>query len=164
MRCLRTVLYFTTAIKHSRVNVVYSNIYSIAKDSVCTGMLISPLPDQEGNKVMFLSECREYPSAPCLAGGKNLIARVSMLLKSLATMTCFRACFLPDLAKDLSAPRYLFFFFLGPASLCTKCTAALGLLWSLPRYLTVNTTFSLQHSCCWLWESHDMGAGRMGWI
>ena len=66
------MLYFTTAIKHSRVNVVYSNIYSIAKDSVCTGMLISPLPDQEGNKVMFLSECREYPSAPCLAGGKKL--------------------------------------------------------------------------------------------
>jgi len=34
--------------------------------------------------LMFLSEWREFPSVPCLAGKKNLvIARVSMLLKSL---------------------------------------------------------------------------------
>ena len=33
-----------------------------------TGTLISPQPDQEGNKLMFLSELREFPSAPCLAG------------------------------------------------------------------------------------------------
>ena len=37
---------------------------------------------------------------------KNLMtARVSMLLKSRASMTCFRACFLPVRAKGLSAPR-----------------------------------------------------------
>jgi len=36
-----------------------------------------------------------------------MIARVSMLLKSLASLTCFRACFHPGLAKDLSEPRYL---------------------------------------------------------
>jgi len=35
-----------------------------------TGVLISPKPDQEGNKLMFLSEFREFPSAPCLAGKK----------------------------------------------------------------------------------------------
>ena len=36
--------------------------------------------------LMFLSERREFPSAPCLAGNKNLItARVSMLLKSRAS-------------------------------------------------------------------------------
>ena len=52
---------------------------------------------------MFLSELLEFPSAPCLAGGENLItARVPMLLKSLASLTCFRACFLPGRAKDLS--------------------------------------------------------------
>ena len=34
----------------------------------CTGMLISPEPHQEGNKLIFLSEWREFPSAPCLAG------------------------------------------------------------------------------------------------
>ena len=38
---------------------------------------------------------------------KNLMtARVSMLLKSRASLTCFRVCFLPSGAKDLSAPRY----------------------------------------------------------
>jgi len=37
-----------------------------------------------------------------------MTARVSMLLKSRATLACFRACFLPGWDKDLSAPRYLF--------------------------------------------------------
>ena len=57
---------------------------------------------------MFLSEWRKFPSAPCLAGGKKnlMTARVSMLLKSRASLTCFRACFLPGQVKDLSAPRY----------------------------------------------------------
>jgi len=35
-----------------------------------------------------------------------MTARVSMLLKSRASLTCFRACFLPGRGKDLSAPRY----------------------------------------------------------
>ena len=36
--------------------------------------------------LMFLSEWREFPSAPCIAGGENLMtARVSMLLKSHAS-------------------------------------------------------------------------------
>ena len=35
-----------------------------------------------------------------------MTARVSMLLKSRASLICFRGCFLPGLAKDLSAPRY----------------------------------------------------------
>ena len=56
---------------------------------------------------MILSEWREFPSAPSFIGKKNLMtARVSMLLKSRASLTCFRACFLPGWAKDLSAPRY----------------------------------------------------------
>ena len=56
-------------------------------------VLISPQPDQEGNKLMFLSEWREFPSAPCLAGKKKLddssrldsveIARVPDMLPSL---------------------------------------------------------------------------------
>ena len=33
-------------------------------------MLISPSPDLEGNKLMFLTEWCEFPSAPCLAGKK----------------------------------------------------------------------------------------------
>ena len=35
-----------------------------------------------------------------------MTARVSMLLKSRASVTCFRACLLPGRAKDLSAHRY----------------------------------------------------------
>ena len=43
---------------------------------------------------MFLSEWCEFPSAPCLVGKRNLMtARVSILLKSRASLTCFRACF-----------------------------------------------------------------------
>ena len=52
-----------------------------------------------------LSEWREFPLAPCLAGKNLMTARVSMLLKSYASMTCLRAFFLPGRAKDLSAPR-----------------------------------------------------------
>jgi len=32
------------------------------------GVLMSPWPHQEGNKLMFLSEWREFSPAPCLAG------------------------------------------------------------------------------------------------
>jgi len=55
---------------------------------------------------MFLSEWREFSSAPCLArggGGVLMTARVSMLLKSRVSLTYFRACFLPGRAQDLSA-------------------------------------------------------------
>ena len=38
---------------------------------------------------------------------KLLAARVSILLNSRASLTCFRASFLPGRAKDLSAPRYV---------------------------------------------------------
>jgi len=34
-----------------------------------TGVLLSPEPDQEGNKLMFLSEGHGFLSVPCLAGG-----------------------------------------------------------------------------------------------
>jgi len=59
---------------------------------------------------MFLSGWLEFPSAPCLAKKEKktfMTARVSMLLKSRASLTCFRTCALPGRAKDLSAPRYL---------------------------------------------------------
>jgi len=38
--------------------------------SSSTVVLINPQPDQEGNNLMFLSELREFPSAPCLAEKK----------------------------------------------------------------------------------------------
>jgi len=39
-----------------------------------------------------------------------MTARVLMLLKSCASLTCFQACFLPGQAKDLSAPWYYVIF------------------------------------------------------
>jgi len=36
-----------------------------------------------------------------------MTVRVLMLLKSRASLTFFRACFLPGRAKDLSAPRWV---------------------------------------------------------
>jgi len=46
-----------------------------------------------------------FGALPCRK--RNLMtARVSILLNSLTSLTCFRACFLPGRAKDLSAPRY----------------------------------------------------------
>ena len=58
---------------------------------------------------MFMSEWREFPSEPCLAGKKKhlMSARVSMVLNSSASLTCFRASFLPGWANDLSAHRYM---------------------------------------------------------
>jgi len=38
---------------------------------IFTGVLISLYLDQEGDKLMFLSEWREFPSAPCLAGKRT---------------------------------------------------------------------------------------------
>ena len=81
--------------------------------SLCPQLnLLNPLPPNKisgyATELMFLSEWREFPSAPCLAGKKKtfMTARASMLLKSRASLTCFRACFLPGRAKDLSASRY----------------------------------------------------------
>jgi len=54
--------------------------------------------------LVFLSEWREFPSAPCLARKKNLMTARIFMLKSCASLTCFRACFLLDRAKNLSAP------------------------------------------------------------
>ena len=57
---------------------------------------------------MFLSEWREFRSAPCLAGKKRdlMTTRVSMLMKTRASPTCFRACFPHGRAKDLLATQY----------------------------------------------------------
>jgi len=43
---------------------------------------------------MFLSEWREFPSAPCLGEKRNVM--ISILLKWRASLTCFQVCFLSD--------------------------------------------------------------------
>ena len=49
----------------------FSTKDSCTGNMTCTGVLINPWPDQEGNKLTFLSEWREFPSAPCLSGGRG---------------------------------------------------------------------------------------------
>jgi len=56
---------------------------------------------------MFLSEWREFPSAPCLAGKKELDDSSRLDVVEIALVPdMFRDCFLPGRAKDLSAPWY----------------------------------------------------------
>jgi len=55
---------------------------------------------------MFLSEWRGFPSASYLVGGGETCWQLaSRCCWNRARLTCFRACFLPGRAKDLSAPR-----------------------------------------------------------
>ena len=46
-----------------------------------------------------------FGALPCREKKNLMTARVSMLLKSRASLIYFRACFLPGRAKDLLAPR-----------------------------------------------------------
>ena len=65
-------------------------------------------PGRKQANVSFRMAWISFGVLPCRKKKKNLMtARVSMLLKSLASLTCFRASFRPGRAKDLSAPRYL---------------------------------------------------------
>jgi len=62
------------------------------KSHVHARVLMSSEPDQERNKLIFLSEWREFLLAPCLAGKKKnklMTARVSMLLKSRPSLIRF---------------------------------------------------------------------------
>ena len=51
-------------------------------------------------------ERRSFGALPCRKKKNLLTARVSMLLKPRASLTRFRACFLPGRAKNLSEPLY----------------------------------------------------------
>ena len=66
-----------------------------------------------------------------------MTARVSMLLKLRASLTCFRACFLPVRAKDLSAPWY------SPAFKCTSPGSEVIISPLLTR-TSLNTTVGLR--------------------
>jgi len=47
-----------------------------------------------------------FGALPCRKNKILITSRVSMLLKSRASLLCFQDCFLPGRAKDVSAPRY----------------------------------------------------------
>ena len=58
---------------------------------------------------MFLSEWREFRSAPSLAGKKNDDSS-RLDVEIVRVPVCFRACVHPGRAKDLSAPRYIYIY------------------------------------------------------
>ena len=66
-----------------------------------------------------------FGALPCRKKKNLMTARVSMLLKSRASLTCFRACFLPGRAKDLSAPRWLGFVFMDALWIYPICVSIL---------------------------------------
>jgi len=75
-------------------------------DSKCRGADKSlARPGRKQANVSVRMAWISFGALPCRK--RNLMTdRVSMLLKSRASLTCFRACFFPGRAKDLSAPRY----------------------------------------------------------
>jgi len=75
-----------------------------------TGVLISPWPDQEENKLMFLSEWRDLLWRLALQGGGDddlMTARILNVVEMRASLAFFRTCFFPGRAKDLSALLYI---------------------------------------------------------
>ena len=82
---------------------------------------------------MFLSEWREYPSAPCLARKKKTWWQLASRCcwNRARRLTCFRVCFLPGRSKGVSAPRgikvieireknFIMWFFSLFSALCLK--------------------------------------------
>ena len=59
---------------------------------------------KQANVFVTMAEI-SFGALPCRGGRTLMTAHVSMLLKSRASLTCFRAYFLPGRAKDLSAPQ-----------------------------------------------------------
>ena len=99
---------------------------------------------------MFLWEWREFPSAPCRAGKKYLMtARVSMLLKSCASLTSFLGPFLPVRANELSSPRYYAIEWESEGNVCVCVWHSLCFLHSFAtgcKSAAMRTSFSLQNS------------------
>ena len=67
-------------------------------------------PGRKQAKVSVRMAWISFGALPCRKQKNMMTACVLMLLKSRASLTCFRACFLPGRAKDLLAPRYIALF------------------------------------------------------
>ena len=65
-------------------------------------VLISPYPDQEGNKLGSMSGTRDFNNIETLAVIKFLFLQGKVLKEIHTILTETLACFLPGQAKDLS--------------------------------------------------------------
>jgi len=66
-------VYFACIVCYNNYNLYDGQKLEIGPDCNKYRVLISPWPDLEGNKLTFLSEWREFPSAPCLTGKKKTL-------------------------------------------------------------------------------------------
>ena len=93
---------------------------------------------------------------------KLMTARVSMLLKSRASLTCFRANFLPGRAKDLSAPytsEFGFVVYVGSYSNCSTQRESAVLQWVDVRVIE---DVLLNRTCSLLCRGADKSLARPG--
>jgi len=83
----------------------------------------SARPGRKQANVSVTMPCISFGALPLwLGGGGDLMAaRVSLLLKSRPSLTCFWDCFLPGRAKDLSAPWVCDLLTLAPSVSCYSC-------------------------------------------
>jgi hypothetical protein len=98
-KLLKTIsLYYIQFVPHWEPRVLWL-ARTIGERSICKWLLIVR---SVRNTYWGADKSRARPGR----GGELMTARVSMLLKSRASLTNFRGCFLPGRAKDLSASRY----------------------------------------------------------
>ena len=82
-------------------------ILNIASCVVNTGTLVSPQPDQEGNKLGIMSGTRAVSTTSRREMSKSFLFLQGKAPKEIhVILTETLACFLPGRAKDLSAPLY----------------------------------------------------------
>ena len=85
-------------------------------------------PGRKQDNVSVRMAWISFGALPCRK--KNLMtARVSMFLKSRASLTCFRACYVPGRAKDLSAPRYIITYWVTAWRWLDKKIRNMSLFW-----------------------------------
>jgi len=76
-------------------------------------------PGRKQANVSLIMVWISFGALPCRK--RNLMAAcISILLKSRASLTCFRACFLSGRAKDLLAPRYIYIYYILVWSLSSE--------------------------------------------
>ena len=107
------IWHFTHLASHTKMKEIALHVHrthrciSLCYQSICRGAKSLARPGRKQANVSVTMAWISFGSLPC-RGKENLItARVSMLLKSRASLIMLRACFLPGRTKDLSAPRYV---------------------------------------------------------
>ena len=102
-----SILKHYTKLRVCSINYITPNLTAIADSSSSSSRGADKSLARPGRKQANVSVRMAWISFGALPSRKRnlMTARVSILLKSRASLTCFRACFLPGRAKNLSAPR-----------------------------------------------------------